>query len=66
VGFSNEQPAAAGPAIPTAPDGRVGRPAAATFCESLADADDAALQRLYKRNTSKKVTFGHHFEKGGH
>ena len=41
-----------------------GVPAAATFCESLADADDAALMRLCKHKTSKMVTFGHRNAKG--
>ena len=41
-----------------------GVPAAATFYESLADADDAALMRLCKHKTSKMVTFGHHNAKG--
>ena len=41
-----------------------GVPAAAIFCENLADADDAALRRLFKHKTSKMVTFGHRNAKG--
>ena len=41
-----------------------GVPAASTFYESLADADDAALMRLCKHKASKMVTLGHRNAKG--
>ena len=53
MGFFSEQPAVQDRPHRPLPMVGSGGPAASTFCESLADADDAALKRLcYAQNNS--------------